>query len=138
MFVSVARLVDPDGAGKARLLVVGGRAQSRGVVCSAAYEARVFGVRAGMPIATAVRLRLEGAAHGFLLDEGRLVPDPTARAQLGDVHGPSHLVDPNPDNLAVHMSCACVVHVPCIAQAAVITSGIVLRSDTRVKQRESV
>ena len=56
MFVSVARLVDPDGAGKARLLVVGGRAQSRGVVCSASYEARAFGVRAGMPIATAVRL----------------------------------------------------------------------------------
>jgi len=56
MFVSVARLVDPEGAGKARLLVVGGRAQSRGVVCSASYEARAFGVRAGMPIATAVRL----------------------------------------------------------------------------------
>lgn len=56
MFVSVARLVDPEGAGKTRLLVVGGRAQSRGVVCSASYEARVFGVRAGMPIATAVRL----------------------------------------------------------------------------------
>lgn len=56
MFVAVARLVDPEGAGTARLLVVGGHAQSRGVVCSASYEVRVFGVRAGMPIARAARL----------------------------------------------------------------------------------
>jgi len=56
MFVAVARLVDPDGAGKARLLVVGGRANSRGVVCSASWEARAFGLRAGMPIARAARL----------------------------------------------------------------------------------
>src|SRR5687767_4387100 len=56
MFVAVARLVDPEGAGKARLLVVGGRANSRGVVCSASYEARAFGLRAGMPISRAARL----------------------------------------------------------------------------------
>lgn len=56
MFVAVARRVDPEGAGKARLLVVGGRANSRGVVCSASYEARAFGLHAGMPIARAARL----------------------------------------------------------------------------------
>jgi DNA polymerase-4 len=56
MFVAVARLVDPDGAGKARLLVVGGHAKSRGVVCSASWEARAFGLRAGMPISRAARL----------------------------------------------------------------------------------
>lgn len=56
MFVAVARLVDPDGAGKAPLLVVGGRATSRGVVCSASYEARAYGLHSGMPIARAVRL----------------------------------------------------------------------------------
>ncbi len=56
MFVAVARLADPEGAGQARLLVVGGRAYSRGVVCSASYEARAFGLRAGMPIARAARL----------------------------------------------------------------------------------
>ncbi len=56
MFVAVARRADPDGAGKARLLVVGGSAKSRGVVCSASWEARDFGLRAGMPIARAVRL----------------------------------------------------------------------------------
>ncbi len=56
MFVAVARLVDPLGAGKASLLVVGGSATSRGVVCSASYEVRAFGVRSGMPIARAARL----------------------------------------------------------------------------------
>lgn len=56
MFCAVARLVDPDGAGKAPLLVVGGRRGGRGVVCSASYEARAFGVRSAMPIRTAERL----------------------------------------------------------------------------------
>jgi DNA polymerase-4 len=56
MFVAVARLVDPDGAGRAPLLIVGGRPNSRGVVCSASYEARAFGVRSGMPLARAARL----------------------------------------------------------------------------------
>ena len=55
-FVAVARMADPDGAGKARLLIVGGSAQSRGVVCSASYEVRKFGVRSGMPLSRAVRL----------------------------------------------------------------------------------
>ena len=55
-FVAVARLVDPEGAGRARLLIVGGAPGSRGVVCSASYEARRFGVRSAMPIARALRL----------------------------------------------------------------------------------
>ena len=55
-FVAVARLVDPEGAGKTRLLIVGGRPGSRGVVCSASYETRAFGVRSGMPIGRALRL----------------------------------------------------------------------------------
>ncbi|MFN8667907.1 MAG: DNA polymerase IV [Gemmatimonadaceae bacterium] len=55
-FVAVARMVDPEGAGKAKLLIVGGAPGSRGVVCSASYEARQFGVRSAMPIARAVRL----------------------------------------------------------------------------------
>ncbi len=56
MFVAVARLVDPDGAGQAPILIVGGSAKSRGVVCSASYEARTYGVRSGMPLAQAARL----------------------------------------------------------------------------------
>ena len=55
-FVAVARLVDPEGAGKATLLIVGGRPGSRGVVCSASYEARAYGVRSGMGISQALRL----------------------------------------------------------------------------------
>ena len=55
-YVAVARLVDPDGAGKARLLIVGGAADRRGVVTSASYEARAYGVHSAMPMARAVRL----------------------------------------------------------------------------------
>jgi DNA polymerase-4 len=55
-YVAVARMVDPEGAGKANRLIVGGTRESRGVVCSASYEARKFGVRSAMPIATALRL----------------------------------------------------------------------------------
>ena len=55
-FVAVARMVDPDGAGRAPLLIVGGAAGSRGVVCSASYETRKFGVRSAMPISRALRL----------------------------------------------------------------------------------
>ncbi len=55
-FVAVARMVDPEGAGKEPLLIVGGTRESRGVVCSASYEARKFGVRSAMPIARALRL----------------------------------------------------------------------------------
>jgi DNA polymerase-4 len=52
----MSRLVDPAGAGKARLLIVGGAPGSRGVVCSASYEARQFGVRSAMPISRALKL----------------------------------------------------------------------------------
>ena len=54
--VAVARLVDPEGAGKARLLIVGGAPERRGVVTSASYEARAYGVHSAMPMARAVRL----------------------------------------------------------------------------------
>lgn len=55
-FVRCAMLADPDGAGKAELLLVGGRPDGRGVVTSASYAARKFGAHAGMPMSQAVRL----------------------------------------------------------------------------------
>jgi DNA polymerase-4 len=53
-FVSCERLVDPSLNGKP--VVVGGRRGERGVVCSASYETRKFGVKSGMPIMTAEKL----------------------------------------------------------------------------------
>jgi DNA polymerase-4 len=55
-YVAVARMVDPAGAGQAALLLVGGSAERRGVVTSASYEARAYGVHSAMPMARAMRL----------------------------------------------------------------------------------
>ena len=54
--MQVARLEDPEGAGRRRLLLVGGTPEGRGVVASASYEARGHGVRSAMPTAQALRL----------------------------------------------------------------------------------
>ncbi|MCF3936581.1 malto-oligosyltrehalose trehalohydrolase [Acuticoccus sp. M5D2P5] len=35
-----------------------------------------------------------GGAYSYVLDNGQVVPDPAARAQMDDVHGASRLVDP--------------------------------------------
>ena len=54
-FVEVCRKHQPE-LRDVELLIVGGRRESRGVVQSASYGARRFGVRSGMPIAQAARL----------------------------------------------------------------------------------
>ncbi len=54
-FVEVCRQHHPE-LRSVELLVVGGRRDQRGVVQSASYGARRFGIHAGMPIAEAVRL----------------------------------------------------------------------------------
>ena len=53
-FVSVEQVENTELKGKP--VVVGGRPDQRGVVASASYEARAFGLRAGMPLTTASRL----------------------------------------------------------------------------------
>jgi DNA polymerase IV len=55
-FVQVARLEDPEGVGREDLVIVGGRPDGRGVVASASYGARAYGVRSAMPTSQALRL----------------------------------------------------------------------------------
>jgi len=61
-FVSVELLERPELRGKA--VIVGGGPNQRGVVTSASYEARKFGVHSAMPLRTAGRL----CPHGIFLD----------------------------------------------------------------------
>jgi len=63
-FVQVARMEDPEGAGNTPLLIVGGSSTGRGVVTSASYEVRRFGVRSGMPTGAALRLCPEATVVG--------------------------------------------------------------------------
>jgi DNA polymerase-4 len=53
-FVAVEQVLHPELKGKA--VVVGGKSDQRGVVATASYEARRFGLHSGMPLATAHRL----------------------------------------------------------------------------------
>lgn len=53
-FCSVEELLNPDLSGKP--IIVGGDPRYRGVVSSASYAARAYGVRSAMPMAQALRL----------------------------------------------------------------------------------
>jgi DNA polymerase-4 len=55
MFVQCARIADPALANE-ELIVVGGSPEGRGVVASASYGCRRYGVRSAMPMAEALRL----------------------------------------------------------------------------------
>jgi DNA polymerase-4 len=57
-FASVEQVLDPTLAG--RPVIVCGRAEERGVVSAASYEARRYGVRSAMPTSQAKRLCPEG------------------------------------------------------------------------------
>src|SRR5580698_1004908 len=61
-FVSVELLTRPELRGKA--VIVGGQGHQRGVVTSASYEARKFGVHSAMALRTAAKL----CPHAIFLD----------------------------------------------------------------------
>jgi DNA polymerase-4 len=60
-FASVEEVLHPELRGKA--LIVGGDQDSRGVVCTASYEARKYGVHSAMPLSHARRL----CPHGIFV-----------------------------------------------------------------------
>ncbi len=72
-FVSVELLDRPDLRGKP--VVVGGRPDERGVVSSASYEARAYGIRSAMPMRTALQkcpdLIILPARHGVYSEWSR-------------------------------------------------------------------
>jgi len=74
-FAAVEVLLDPALAGKP--LIVGADPGSRGVVATASYEARAFGVHSAMPIGHAYRLCPQGVflrpRHGLYRDYSRRV-----------------------------------------------------------------
>jgi DNA polymerase-4 len=76
-FVSVERLLDPTLREKP--VVVGGRRWGRGVVTSASYEVRAFGVRSGMSIREASELA--PAETVFVPGHGDAYGDYSARAR---------------------------------------------------------
>jgi len=76
-FVSVERLLDPSLCGKP--VVVGGYRGGRGVVTSASYEARAFGVRSGMSIREASELASRDTA--FVPGHGEVYGDYSRRAR---------------------------------------------------------
>src|ERR1043165_6092442 len=76
-FVSVERLLDPSLRDKP--VIVGGHRGRSGVVTSAGYEARAFGVRSGMSIREASERAPANAV--FLPGHGELYGDYSKRAR---------------------------------------------------------
>ena len=56
MFVQCAVFADPEGLAGVSLILVGGTPDGRGVVTSASYACRAYGVRSAMPMGAALRL----------------------------------------------------------------------------------
>src|SRR5437588_5579488 len=109
-YASVEQRDQPELIGQP--VMVGGSAESRGVVCAASYEARRFGVHSAMPTATARRLCPEGIilpvrmAHyaqisrqvrEILLSFTPLVEPLSLDEAFLDVHGCEGLFGPAPE-----------------------------------------
>ena len=87
-YAAVEQLDNPELAGKA--VLVGGRPESRGVVATASYEAREFGVHSAMPMRTAVRL----CPHGIIVHPRFDRYRELSRAVMEIFNGLTQLVEP--------------------------------------------
>ncbi len=87
-YAAVEQLDKPELRGKP--VVVGGSAEGRGVVASASYEARRFGVRSAMPMRTAMRLCPQAARVGARFERYREI----SRRVMGIFRDITPLVEP--------------------------------------------
>src|SRR5262245_11735793 len=108
-YASVEQRDRPELRG--RPVIVGGSAESRGVVCAASYEARKFGVHSAMPTVTARRLcpqaiflpvrmshyaQIAQPIRTILLSSTPLVEPLSLDEAFLDVHGCEGLFGPAP------------------------------------------
>jgi DNA polymerase-4 len=87
-YAAVEVLDSPELAGKA--VMVGGDPENRGVVATASYEARAFGIHSAMPMKTAVRLCPQGIIVHPRFDRYREL----SRAVMDVFHEFTELVEP--------------------------------------------
>ncbi len=87
-FASVEEILDPSLKGKP--LIVGGSPQERGVVASASYSARAFGVRSAMPTAQALRL----CPQAIVLPSRHKTYGEYSKRMMAILHEYSPLVEP--------------------------------------------
>ncbi|HLF05164.1 MAG TPA: DNA polymerase IV [Dehalococcoidia bacterium] len=87
-YAAVEQLDNPHLRG--RPVLVGGRPDQRGVVATASYEARKFGVRSAMPMRTALRLCPQGVLVHPRFDRYREVSD----SVMEQFHAITDLVEP--------------------------------------------
>ena len=87
-YASVEQRDDPSLRGKP--VVVGGRPETRGVVASASYEARRFGVRSAMPMRTA----LQRCPHAVRVDANFGLYRQVSREVMDIFRGITPLVEP--------------------------------------------
>ena len=87
-YAAVEQLDNPDLRGKP--VIVGGRPEDRGVVATASYEARKFGVHSAMPMSRAVRLCPEGIRVSPRFQRYKEISDQV----MGMFLDVTHLVEP--------------------------------------------
>ena len=87
-FCAVEEQLNPDLRGKA--IAVGGKPEARGVVSSASYPARKYGVRSAMPMAQAIRL----CPHLIVVGQTRGVYSERSKAVMAILRDTAPEVEP--------------------------------------------